>query len=292
MVGKSWRLALLLSFAVPSVAMAQSGTQASGASSNAVVDRFYDDVGTYYETAGVPQLQNDPVGRLRIYRETLRRLEAGSAAVKADPRYASQRLFYATAVAGTMAQTPERSQALAMLDRLLPEAEALVAEGDPRPGDYRSLAALSRARGQLAMQDGDLQRALPLFRRAAAVSRILAENQGRGGRDDLQRELAVDLDNLSAMEAAAGNREQADTASLQALEMFREQAQRNPNIRAAQGSLLISLVRRIDSFNAYELLDEADRQIATMRARNMLTDNYARIPELLAQIRSEQRQRR
>ena len=251
------------------------------------VQAFLRDVRSYYETAGAPTLINDHGGRLAIYRETLRRLDNAPEALRSDPRYRRDHLFYAVAEATTRADVGDIEGARTETDRLLPEVRAHI-DRNPADSDMtEALARLLRTRGQVAQVSGDLATALPLFREAAERTQQWVNSRTGADRAYRERALAIDLDNLANLEAQAGNGEEADRESSRALELFRSLAADAPDSRPAQGSLLIALLRRGVNFGEVERIDEAESLIAQMRSRGQLVGQYAAVAAQMPAIRRE-----
>jgi tetratricopeptide (TPR) repeat protein len=275
--------------ATPVAVLAQqpAATSAPAPVPNAEATAFFETLDAYYQQGGDPNLVNDTSARLAVYRETLRRLEASPLAVHSDPRYRSTRLFYATMEAVTASQVA-RNTGPAKIDRLIAEARA-ANQGDRIYSNIPySLSMLLRERGQIAQVAGDYATALPLYREAADLTQMLINDGVFQARDEAERALAIDLDNLSNMEAQHGDAATANTLSNRALALFRSLAVAAPDSRPAQGSLLISLFRRIVNFQDRSLLDEAERQVAVMRSRGQLIGQYTPVVEGLAEIRAGQ----
>ena len=247
---------------------------------------FFEQLNSFYQTAGEPQFVNDHAGRLAIYRATLARLDAAPAAVRADARFARARLFYEVAIATTMPDAGEVDAGLAEVARLIPLTRDYLRSASDDAMMTDALARLLRVEGQFAQRRNDLSAALARFREAIALTRSLLPPDGGDISLYGARSLAIDLDNLSNMEAQAGNRIEANAASAEAVRLFRILAERDPSSRPAQGSLLIALARRAINFGDAAALAEAEGQMAAMESRGMMTSNYAPVRQLLAELRN------
>lgn len=236
-----------------------------------------------YNEAGAPGMENDHLGRLAIYRRALVALDADIPLSRRDPAVQAYRLLLQTTIAIHQLNTPEQAAALAEVDRLLPLVRAAHVE---TPGNSELAAALGqllRTQVRSAMLARNPVAAAAAAREAVALTEALTTNAPND--PFLRRSFAIDLDQLSEIELEAGNRPAADRASSRALTVFRQLATAEPESRPAQGSLLIALTRRIVNFNDSVLLDEAERQLAMMDRRGMMTPNYAPIRNALAQAR-------
>lgn len=260
----------------------------SAAQAQAQAD-FFEQLNDFYQTAGTPAFVNDHAGRLAIYRATLARLDAAPAAVRADPRFARARLFYEIAIATTMPDAGETEAGLAEVGRLIPVTRGYLRDAADDAMMTDALARLLRVEGQYAQRQNNLGQALSRFREAIGLTRSLLPADGNDISVYGARSLAIDLDNLSNMEAQAGNRREADAASAEAVRLFRILAERDPASRPAQGSLLIALARRAANFGDAGALGAAEQQFAMMETRGMLTPNYAPVRQLLAELRRNQR---
>lgn len=249
--------------------------------------RFLADVARIYDTADGRAMDNDPHGRLRIYRDVMGRMGAASPAVRATAAWRRMHLFYSIALTTTLADAGEPDLAEREIDALLPQVREFVSRN---PRDLSMLEGqwrLMRSKGQFAQSRGDVQVALPIFRAIVPGMESLVADDVFPDRDYGERGLAIDLDNLANLEARAGNRAEANRASARALDLFRALAARAPDSRPAQGSLLIALLRRALNFREVDRLDEAERQIAVMRERGQLVGRYADLPSQIPALRAE-----
>lgn len=287
MVMREMALALLAAGLAGGVAMpaaAQAQEQAQEQAQDQAQADFFEQLDAFYETAGAPALINDAAGRLAIYRETLTRLDAAPAPVRADPRFGRTRLFYEIAIATTMPDAGEIEPGLVEVARLIPAARDFHRANANDHAMTDGLIRLLRVEGQFAQRRGDRTVALSRFREVLSLTRSLIPANGDVNAYGA-RALAIDLDNLSNMEAQAGNRAEADAASAEAVRLFRILAERDRASRPAQGSLLVALTRRALNFNDQAALNDAERQLELMQSQGMMTPNYAPVRDVLAELR-------
>ncbi len=236
-----------------------------------------------FDEAAAPGLANDPAGRLAIYRRALAALDADSPPSRNDAAVRPFRMLLRAAIAVHMIDGGEQAAGIAQVARLLPEARAAQA-ADTRSTDLATaLSQLLRATVRTQLQEGNVSGAIAPARESLALATQLSENAPTD--QFRRRSLAIDHDQLAALEFESGNRAAADRSSRTALDIFRDLAAREPESRPAQGSVLIALTRRIMMFNDIALLDEAERQLALMERRGLMAPNYAPIRTTLAEAR-------
>lgn len=241
-----------------------------------------------YDMGGDPKLVNDAAGRLRHYERALAILDAAPADLLLDRPFRIDRLFYRTSIAmhRTYAAPVEGR---AELDALLPELRAAQSEFSDSIQLSGALSQILRFQTGVALRDEQFGLAAGLAREGVDRMRaIVAEGNG----DDFTiRSLAIDLDNLARIEARLGQIDRSNELGLEALGLFRKLAARQPDSRPAQGSLLISLVRRAVDLGEPHLLDEAATVSAEMERRGLLDDRYRSIVEDMDNIRARAEKR-
>lgn len=275
----AWSAALTLASiaATPATAAATVIEEDSGGAATTARSR------RIYDEAGAPGMENDHLGRLAIYRRALVALDADSPPARRAPEVQAYRLFLQSTIAIHRLNTPEQTEALAEVDRLLPLVRTARQSAPANSDLATALGQLLRTQVRTAILDGNPAAAAAPAREAVALLEVLTTNAPND--PFLRRSLAIDLDQLAAIELGAGDRAAANQASRRALGIFRELAAAEPDSRPAQGSLLIALTRRIMNFDDHALLDEAERQVAMMQRRGMFTANYAPIRDALAEAR-------
>ncbi len=269
----------------PTVALAQNEAGATDAAATAIAAsrRIYDE-------AGAPGMENDSAARLAIYRRALAALDRNPAPLRADPRAVNYRLFLRATVAVHMLDGPEQAAGFAEIERLLPVTRAALAAA-PREED---LLIATTQMLRVNVRTGIMARNWTAAAVPARELLTLTRQAVAADANDsfVLRGLAIDLDQLAAIESELGNRAAADQYSAEALDLFRELAAAEPASRPAQGSLLIALLRRAITFSEITRLDQAEAQVAAMRARGQLEGNYVNMANAIPDIRREIQQRR
>lgn len=273
-----FHLAAALFIATPAAPVAQPATEISQAS------RVLDEAGRIYDEAGDPALVNDAAARLAIYERALAHLDRAALDLTQGDAFRIARLFYRTAVAmhRTDAQSGDDGSEL---EALLPELRAAARDFPSSARISSSLSQVLRFQTNAAMQGGSFGRAAGYGRESVDRMRAIV---ALGNDDDFTlRALAIDLDNLARIEARLGHHDRSDELGTEAIVLFRQLAKRQPGSRSAQGSLLISLVRRAIDMGEPELLDEAERVGADMAERGLLDERYRGIVEGFPDIRAQ-----
>jgi hypothetical protein len=264
---------------------ASAATQAAQTQSTDSVDRGLTAARAIYDEAGQPGMENDHRARLTIYRRALAALnQSVGTGPHADVRVENARLFYRSTIAVHMLASPEQAAGLREVDALVPQFRQALTRS---PADYDlqvGFAQLLRVQVRTAITENNTARALEPARALAALTRQLSTSNPSD--TFVRRAFAIDLDQLSSLEESVGNIAAADAANGEALQLFRQLAAAEPQSRPAQGSLLIGLIRRAAMFGYPELIPEAERQIAAMRGRGQLVDQYARIASSMGEVRA------
>ena len=242
-----------------------------------------DEARRIYDLAGAPELDGDRKARLAIYKRAFAKLDSITPNFATSKRYKIDTPFYKMSIAIHLADNSLDSKVQSAVDELLPEIRSVLATY-PESGELKlALTQGLRIKTQQATIQNRYKDALPTAREGG---KLIAELSERSPNDRfIKRALAIDLDNLANIEAKLGNSEKANIASQQALIYFRELAQAQPNSRPAQGSLLISLVRRGMNNGEPELIDEAEQLGKTMRERGILVGRYAELLKNIGAIR-------
>jgi hypothetical protein len=238
-----------------------------------------------YETAGDPALANDTPGRLRIYERALAVLYTAPPDILLTDEFRVSRLFYRTAIAMHRSTGPTAARGTNELDALLPELRAAQKEYPDSATISGSLSQVLRFQTNIALREERYGAAAGLAREGVDRMRAIV---AAGNDDDFTvRSLAIDLDNLARIEARLGHGDKSSELGLEALGLFRKLAKRMPDSRPAQGSLLISLVRRAIDQGEPHLLDEAVSVGADMEHRGLLDDRYRPMIEDMENIRAD-----
>ena len=274
----TFHLAAALFVAAPAAPAAPPATEVAQAS------QILSEASRIYDEAGDPALVNDANGRLAIYERALAHLDRASPDLIQGDAFRIARLFYRTAIA--MHRPRARSgEDGSELEALLPELRAAARDFPDSARISSSLSQVLRFQANAAMQAENFGRAAGYGRESVERMRAIV---ALGNDDDFTlRALAIDLDNLARIEARLGRRDRSDALGGEALGLFRQLAQRQPGSRAAQGSLLISLVRRAVDMGEPELLDEAERVGAGMAERGLLDERYRGIVDGFPRIRAQ-----
>jgi hypothetical protein len=238
-----------------------------------------------YDTASDPALANDTPGRLRIYERALAVLDTAPPDMLLTDRFRVSRLFYRTAIAVHRSLGPTAAQGTAELDALLPELRAAQKEYPDSANISGSLSQVLRFQTNIALREERYGEAAGLAREG--VDRMRAIVAANNDDDFTVRSLAIDLDNLARIEARLGHGDKSSELGLEALGLFRKLAKRIPESRPAQGSLLISLVRRAVDQGEPHLLDEAASVGAEMERRGLLDDRYRPMIDDMDNIRAD-----
>lgn len=280
--------ALLASAALtlaPAATAAQSEVGATDAAAPAITAsrRIYDE-------AGAPGMENNSAARLAIYRRALTALDRNPAPLLADPRAAHYRLFLRATIAVHMLDTPEQAAGFAEIERLLPITRAALAVTPTEEDLLIATTQMLRVNVRTGIMASNWTAAAVPARELLTLTRQAVAADANDS--FVLRGLAIDLDQLAAIESELGNRAAADQYSAEALDLFRELATAEPGSRPAQGSLLIALLRRAITFGELARLDQAEAQVAAMRARGQLEGNYLNMANAIPGIRRDIQQRR
>lgn len=275
--------ALFLSLPVTVPAMAQK-TVTNRVQSNASAE-YREQARRIFDEGAAAEVQNDAAARLAIYRRALAQLERAPAAMRSDPLWQRDSIFYRSAIFTHRSDLGERDAVLKELPAFLAETRLFASNHKLDDDTALSLAEILRLQTNGAIFAGNQREALALAREGV---KLVLDVSTRNPNDQfIRRSLAVDLDNLAEIEAKSGLSNAADQSSLAALDIFRDLAKRQPDVRAANGSVLIALLRRAVNFGEPERIEEARAVIATMRSRGQLVERYRNMAENIDAFESE-----